>query len=79
MTYIEWAAYDPIFWAHHAMIDREWRLWQRDHFDPIFSDPDFLGQVLPPFEVKVADVLNVRALGYEYASSSADVPGGRGG
>ena len=25
---IPFAAFDPIFWAHHAMIDRVWRLWQ---------------------------------------------------
>jgi tyrosinase len=23
-----WAAYDPIFWAHHTMVDRVWALWQ---------------------------------------------------
>ena len=23
-----WAAYDPIFWAHHTNIDRLWSLWQ---------------------------------------------------
>jgi hypothetical protein len=22
------AAFDPIFWSHHAMIDRLWWLWQ---------------------------------------------------
>lgn len=26
MGQIPWAAYDPIFWAHHVMIDRLWRL-----------------------------------------------------
>ena len=25
------AAYDPLFWAHHTMIDRLWRLWQLEH------------------------------------------------
>ena len=25
------AAYDPIFWAHHCMIDRLWYLWQLRH------------------------------------------------
>lgn len=24
-----WAAYDPLFWAHHCMVDRAWRIWQR--------------------------------------------------
>jgi tyrosinase len=31
MSNIPFAAYDPIFWAHHSMIDRIWRLWQLRH------------------------------------------------
>ena len=31
MGQIPFAAYDPIFWAHHTMIDRLWRLWQLRH------------------------------------------------
>ena len=26
-----WAAYDPLFWAHHCMVDRAWRIWQHHH------------------------------------------------
>ena len=34
------AAFDPIFWAHHANVDRIWALWQERHpgVDP--PDPD---------------------------------------
>ncbi|KAF3481610.1 tyrosinase [Arthroderma uncinatum] len=28
MTYIPWSAYDPIFWLHHANVDRLIALWQ---------------------------------------------------
>lgn len=28
MTYLEYSAFDPIFWLHHAMIDRCFALWQ---------------------------------------------------
>jgi tyrosinase len=28
MTYIDYSAFDPIFWLHHAMIDRTFALWQ---------------------------------------------------
>ena len=28
MSDIATAAYDPLFWAHHTMIDRLWRVWQ---------------------------------------------------
>ena len=31
MGTIAFAAYDPIFWAHHTMIDRLWRLWHQKH------------------------------------------------
>jgi tyrosinase len=36
------AAQDPIFWLHHANIDRLWWLWQQQHVDP--SDPQWAGQ-----------------------------------
>jgi tyrosinase len=29
MAMIPLAAYDPLFWAHHTMIDRIWSLWQQ--------------------------------------------------
>lgn len=28
MTYFDYSAFDPIFWLHHAMIDRCFALWQ---------------------------------------------------
>ncbi|GAB7347588.1 hypothetical protein MBLNU459_g4469t1 [Dothideomycetes sp. NU459] len=28
MTYLDYAAYDPIFWLHHTMVDRCFALWQ---------------------------------------------------
>ncbi|KAM5453958.1 putative tyrosinase [Microsporum audouinii] len=28
MTYVPWSAYDPIFWLHHANVDRLIALWQ---------------------------------------------------
>ena len=70
------AAYDPLFWAHHAMIDRLWRLWQVAH--PAASPPaNLLGQALPPFPMTVSQTLDVTALGYDYAASSAAAPGPR--
>jgi tyrosinase len=69
MGQIPWAAYDPIFWAHHAMIDRLWRLWQNRHPNPVFP-PGLLNQALPPFPMTVADTLDIKALGYRYASGT---------
>lgn len=68
------AAYDPVFWAHHVMVDRIWRIWQRDHPGASF-DLQTLGQALPPFPLTVAEVLDVTRLGYEYASFATDVRG----
>lgn len=72
MSQVPLAAYDPIFWAHHSMIDRLWRMWQLRHPPPDFT-ADFLNTALPPFPMTVAQTLDVRALGYDYASGGSSV------
>jgi tyrosinase len=68
------SAYDPIFWAHHCMIDRIWYLWQLDH--PGAKLPArYLDLALAPFPMTVRETLDVTALGYDYAAASAAVPG----
>lgn len=80
MGEIPTAAFDPLFFSHHAMVDRLWRIWQVAH--PGGSPPaSMLGDSLragtrPIFTV--GDVLDVQALGYDYAASSASVPGTAG-
>jgi len=67
---IPFAAYDPIFWAHHVMVDRIWRLWQLRH--PTAGVPaSLIDQALPPFNLTVRETLSVTALGYDYASFSS--------
>lgn len=69
MGEIPLAAYDPLFWAHHAMIDRLWRLWQLRH--PTAGVPaQLIDEALPPFNITVRQTLSVTALGYDYASFS---------
>jgi len=29
MTYLDYAAFDPIFWLHHTMVDRIFSMWQQ--------------------------------------------------
>ena len=66
MGFIEFAAYDPIFWSHHCMIDRIFWLWQ---MKPGNSLPLYLyDEVLDPFRLTVRQVLNIYQLGYDYAS-----------
>lgn len=62
------AAYDPIFWSHHAMIDRIWSLWQSASGN---VPPGLLDVVLAPFNMKAGDVLNINNLGYDYAAGQA--------
>jgi tyrosinase len=70
MGIIPFAAFDPVFWAHHTMIDRIWRLWQLRHTGAT-PPASLLDQALPPFRMTVRQTLSVTALGYDYAFSTA--------
>jgi tyrosinase len=70
MGMIPFAAFDPVFWAHHTMCDRIWRLWQLRN--PGGGPPaSLLDEALPPFRMTVRQTLSVTALGYDYAASTA--------
>jgi tyrosinase len=74
---MEWpsvAAYDPVFWAHHSMIDRLWYLWQLQHPGIRFSN-EYLETALPPFKMTVGQTLDINRLGYDYAVTTAAVDG----
>ena len=78
MGSIATSAFDPVFWAHHAMIDRAWYLWQLRH--GVNNIPaEYLDKALFP-GYTVQQVLDVRALGYDYATAAVavgtDVPAG---
>lgn len=74
MANIATAAYDPLFWAHHCMIDRLWYLWQLRH--PGAGIPArLLDRALAPFPMTVRDTLEVTRLGYDYAATSAAAEG----
>ncbi len=67
MSSVPVAAYDPIFWAHHCMIDRLWYLWQ---ISAVGVPPplSIINTVLEPFNVTAGEMLNISSLGYDYAS-----------
>ena len=72
MGLVSTAAYDPLFWSHHCMVDRLWYLWQLRHgFTKGMQD--MLDEVLEPFPLKVRDVIDIRNLGYEYAVAQISV------
>lgn len=64
-----YAAFDPVFWAHHCMVDRLWWLWQRDNRINAVPTADWEDIVLEPFNMTVGDTLVANALGYEYADT----------
>jgi tyrosinase len=71
------AGYDPIFYAHHCMIDRIWYLWQVKWGSGGIPQ-NLLDLPLEPFGKTFRDVLDVQTLGYEYggAATPIDVGGG---
>jgi tyrosinase len=57
---------DPLFWLHHANIDRIWAKWQETNSN---SNPPNLNETLRPSPIirrKVSDYLSIAALGYSY-------------
>ncbi len=75
MRQVTTAAYDPLFFAHHCMIDRIWYLWQVRHGNGGVPNA-LLDLELIPFGKRFRDVLDVQALGYEYAATTVPIPAG---
>ena len=73
MAAVSISAFDPIFWSHHAMIDRLWYLWQLRHGVNNIP-PNYLNLVLAPWSLTVKDVLSITALGYTYGASRVLIP-----
>ncbi len=69
MGNVGYAAFDPLFWAHHTMIDRMWWLWQQQGRMNAVPAPGWGSIILEPFNLTVGDVLNANALGFDYADS----------
>ena len=62
---------DPLFWLHHAFIDKLWADWQASQNGK--KPPKSSVALLPvelesgkPFGVKIDSLLNIAALGYSY-------------
>lgn len=64
-------AFDPIFWSHHANIDRLWAEWQKMHPGVTPDDPT---ATLPPWRMTVQQTYNTSTLGYEYVKASTVYP-----
>jgi tyrosinase len=80
MANIKAAALDPIFWLHHANIDRLWSVWGAagGHLDP--SEASWRGHKFEFFDkdghqmsMRCEDVETLTALGYSY-DDGAGIP-----
>lgn len=58
---------DPLFWLHHANIDRLWTKWAKDNPGAKPGNLDDELQPPPLMDVKVSKVLKIEDLGYTYA------------
>ena len=68
------AAMDPIFWMHHANVDRVWATWHARQTASVYP-PDWTARTLSGFvgalgedtgDWRVGNVLETRSLGYRY-------------
>src|SRR6201996_471457 len=55
MTYLDYSAYDPSFFLHHAMIDRCFALWQALNPDS-YVEP--MAAIEQTFTIQVGDMLD---------------------
>ncbi len=69
MSNIGTAAYDPLFWSHHAFIEYGFCQWQDAHTEavPPIVDP----RDLAPFSVTVDQIWHYKTLGYAYEPDNA--------
>src|SRR5262249_48703361 len=77
MGIVAWAAQDPIFWCHHAKVDRLWVEWVNRHPDALPSDSSWLDQSFQffdasgqPASIAVSQVLTTTGLNYQYEPSA---------
>jgi tyrosinase len=59
---------DPLFWLHHAFVDKIWADWQKTHTGAAHK-PSNLNETLKPPPIitrKVSQVLSTSSLGYVY-------------
>ncbi|CAH1444630.1 unnamed protein product [Lactuca virosa] len=75
------AGYDPLFYGHHANVDRMWKIWKgmnkRTHLDPTSADwlnasYVFYDENRELVRVYNRDCVDTRKMGYDYVRS--DIP-----
>ncbi len=81
MGIVAWSAQDPLFWLHHANVDRLWTAWDAQHPNAYPTDSTWLDQPFPFFAVDgqavtitPSQVLTTTALNYRYDTQAAAAP-----
>ena len=66
MSDISWSPVDPLFWLHHAEIDRLWSVWQSTNPG---QNPSLTGsnRIMSPWPETEVQVRSISSLGYSYA------------
>ena len=71
MGVIPLAAFDPLFWAHHTMIDRIWSLWQQANPGAGVGTVSLTQGLRALPGMNVGQTLDINGLGYIYAAFSS--------
>lgn len=68
MSQVPTAPADPIFWMHHANIDRLWWQWQQTHpgLNPNLTGTGPDSPVMDPWPTTQAQTRSITDLGYDY-------------
>ena len=81
MGFLGSAGRDPLFYSHHANVDRMWHIWSTKLGGEGFKDPEWLDASFVFYDgvekprlvrVKFRDVLEARNLGYTYDDDEAE-------
>lgn len=67
MSDVSWSPVDPLFWLHHAEIDRIWSIWQAAHPNQN-SSLTGANRTMDPWTETEVQVRSISALGYSYGS-----------
>jgi hypothetical protein len=62
---------DPLFWVHHAFVDKLWWTWQQTHHNSYGGQnadgsTASVSDILPSYTAKVSDTFDISALCYSY-------------
>ncbi|KAF8662492.1 hypothetical protein HU200_056082 [Digitaria exilis] len=84
MGFLGSAGRDPLFYSHHANVDRMWHIWSTKLGGEGFKDPEWLNTSFVfyddvdnphPVRIKFRDVIDTKNLGYTYdAEADKDLP-----